>query len=118
VSALVMLLLHGALSSYDRPPAQIEEAVRRYAGAHGYVLEVIAAGSSSKRQEELARARIRQGGVGAVFGFSMGGYTAARLQRDFPALHYIKLGAPGVAGDIELRCDHMDMPAAFADGRR
>ena len=49
--------------------------------------------------------------------FSMGGYTAARIQRDYPNLKYIKVGAPGTSGDIELPVDHMDMPASLAKGK-
>jgi hypothetical protein len=115
---LIMLFLHGMLSQYDRPPEAIEAAVRKYAKAHGYALEVLpTTGDDRVLQEQNARRRINEGGISAVYGFSMGGYTAERIQRDFPELKYIKIGAPGTAGDIEPPVDHMDMPAALANGQ-
>jgi hypothetical protein len=113
-----MLFLHGMLSAYDRPAQQIEAAVRRYAEANGYVLEVLpATGNDRILQEKNTRLRLQTGETPAVYGFSMGGYTAARIQRDYPNLKYIKVGAPGTSGDIELPVDHMDMPAALAKGQ-
>jgi hypothetical protein len=116
---LVMLFLHGMLSAYDRPPEQIEAAVHRYAKAIGYEVEVLpATGDNRVMQENNARRRIQSGEIAAVYGFSMGGYTAERLQRDYPNLKYIKVGAPGTFEDIELPVDHMDMPMALANGQR
>jgi dipeptidyl aminopeptidase/acylaminoacyl peptidase len=52
----------------------------------------------------------------AVFGFSAGGYTAARLRRDYPRLHYVITGAPGCEGDIELPgVAHMDLVGQIAE---
>jgi pimeloyl-ACP methyl ester carboxylesterase len=112
---LIMLFLHGMLSAYDRPPEQIEAAAHRYAAATGYVLEVLpATGDDRVMQENNARRRIQSGEIVAVYGFSMGGYTAERIQRDYPNIKYIKVGAPGTSGDIDLPVDHMDMPMALA----
>ena len=113
-----MLFLHGMLSAYDRPLEQVEAAAHRYAEATGYVLEVLpATGDDRVMQESNARRRIQSGEIAAVYGFSMGGYTAARIQQDYPNLKYIKVGAPGTSGDIELPVNHMDMPATLAKGK-
>lgn len=83
------------------------------------MLEVLpATGDDRVMQENNARRRIQSGKIAAVYGFSMGGYTAERLQQDYPNLKYIKVGAPGTSGDIELPVDHMDMPIALANGQR
>jgi hypothetical protein len=67
------------------------------------------------QQEVTARARIEKGGIEAVYGFSAGAYTADRLQKQFPNLEYIKVGAPGAPGDIELPgIRHLDLPGALA----
>ena len=59
---LVMLFLHGMLSAYDRPAQQIEAAVRRYAEANGYVLEVLpATGNDRILQEKNTRLRLQTG---------------------------------------------------------
>jgi hypothetical protein len=113
-----MLFLHGMQSRYEgRSPAEIEAAARRYAQAHGYDLETInISGDCAAQQEATARARIEKGGIDAVLGFSAGGYTADRLQKQFPSLMYIKIGAPGTAGDIEIPgVRHIDLPGALAD---
>ena len=82
------------------------------------MLEVLpATGNDRILQENNARRRIQTGEIAAVYGFSMGGYTAERIQQDYPNLKYIKVGAPGTSGDIELPVDHMDMPAALAKGQ-
>jgi hypothetical protein len=68
-------------------PAEIEVAARKYAQARGYDLEIInIPGDDSAKQEATARARIEKGGIDAVYGFSAGGYTADRLQKQFPKL--------------------------------
>ncbi|MBV8744494.1 MAG: hypothetical protein JO134_05575 [Xanthobacteraceae bacterium] len=113
-----MLFLHGMQSRYQgTSPAEIEAAARRYAQAHGYDLETITiSGDYAAQQEASARARIEKGGIDAVFGFSAGGYTADRLQQQFPNLTYIKIGAPGTTGDIEIPgVNHLELPAALAD---
>jgi hypothetical protein len=113
-----MLFLHGMQSRYQgTSPAEIEAGARRYAQAHGYDLETInISGDYAAQQEATARARIEKGGIDAVFGFSAGGYTADRLQKQFPSLTYIKIGAPGTPGDIEIPgVPHMELPAALAE---
>jgi hypothetical protein len=113
-----MLFLHGRESRYDRPPDQVEAAARRYAEERGYAFEAIkVSGDNRFEQEQRARERIAKGGIAAIYGFSAGGYTADRIERDYPNIKYIKVGAPGTAGDIELPgIDHMDLPEALADG--
>jgi hypothetical protein len=111
-----MLFLHGMESRYQGAnPGQIEAAARRYAQARGYDLETIdISGDYPAQQEATARALIEKGGVDAVLGFSAGGYTADRLQKQFPNLTYIKIGAPGTSGDIEIPgVSHMDLPGAL-----
>jgi hypothetical protein len=104
MKALVMLFLHGMLSAYDRPPEQVEAAAHRYAEATGYSLEVLpATGDNRVMRESNARRRIQSGEIAAVYGFSMGGYTAERIQRDYPNLKYIKVGAPASSGLISPR---------------
>jgi hypothetical protein len=113
-----MLFLHGMESRYQgTSPAQIEAAARRYAQARGYDLETIdISGDYPAQQEATARALIEKGGIDAVLGFSAGGYTADRLQKRFPNLTYIKIGAPGTSGDIEIPgVNHMELPGALAD---
>jgi hypothetical protein len=112
-----MLFLHGMQSRYqERSPAEIEAAARTYAQARGYDLEVLdISGDHVAQQEATARARIEKGGIDAVYGFSAGAYTADRLQKQFPNLEYIKVGASGVPGDIELPgVRHVDLPGALA----
>lgn len=116
-AAPTMLFLHGMQSKYDRPAATIEQAAQRYAEATGYNLEVIPpTGDDRKWQEELAKDRIAHGDVAAIYGFSMGGYTAERLRRIYSNIKYIVVGAPGVEGDIEPVADHMDKPSAMVSG--
>ncbi len=113
-----MLFLHGMESRYQgTSPAEIEAAARRYAQARGYDLEIInIPGDDAAKQEAIARARIEKGGIDAVYGFSAGGYTADRLEKQFPTLQYIKVGAPGTSGDVEIPgVRHMDLPGALAD---
>lgn len=114
----VMLFLHGMLSLYDRPPEVVEAAARAYAESKGYNFDAIrGTGDDRDKQERMARERIEAGGVWALYGFSMGGYTAARIRRDYPGLSYVIVGAPGSIGDIEIgdpERDHMNMPEALA----
>jgi hypothetical protein len=102
------------LSKYERPPEMIEDAARKYASHLGYTFEVLQySGDDHATQEREARERIARGGIDAVYGFSMGGFTANRLQKDYPNLKYIKVGAPGTVDDIEPPVDHPDMPEAM-----
>ena len=123
-----MLVLHGNVSLYQgRSVAQVDAALRAAAEAQGYEPVVIPAGSSSREQEQWARARIAKGDIKAVMGFSMGGYTTERLKaapgKGAESIRsYERLGAefdrrtdavrgndprfPGVA--------HMDLPAERA----
>jgi hypothetical protein len=114
-----MLFLHGMESRY-----QGVRALRRSRPPHAntrelacYDLEIInIPGDDEAKQEATARARIEKGGIDAVYGFSAGGYTADRLQKQFPNLQYIKVGAPGTSGDVEIPgVRHMDLPGALAD---
>jgi hypothetical protein len=112
-----MLFLHGMKSRYgDKSPAEIEASARKYATANGYKLEVIdVSGDDSKGQLSVARARLQQGGIDAVYGFSQGGYAANHLRQEFPGLKYTITGAPGVDGNIALPgVNHMDLPGALA----
>jgi len=113
-----MMFLHGMESRYgDKSPEEVENEARPFSAANGYKLEVIPiSGDNPAAQEAAARARIKKGGITAVYGFSAGGYTANRLQKDFPELNYTKIGAPGASGDIEFeKTEHMDQPKALAD---
>jgi hypothetical protein len=112
-----MLFLHGMKSRYgDKSPAEIEASARKYAAANGYKLEVMdVSGDDSQGQLAAARARLQQGGVDAVYGFSQGGYAANHLREEFPGLKYTITGAPGVDGNIALPgVKHMDLPGALA----
>jgi hypothetical protein len=123
-----MLVMHGNVSLYQgRSVAQVEAALRVAAEAQGYEPVVTPAGSSSRAQEQWARARIAKGDIKAVMGFSMGGYTTERLKaapgkgaESF--LCYERLGAEFDRRTGAVRGDdprfpgvpHMDLPAERA----
>ena len=100
-----MLFLHGMQSRYDkmrdpRTPAQIEDAARRLAAARGENFEKIdISGDNPDAQLKAARERIKQGGITDITGFSAGGNTALKLQKEFPDLSYTAVQA-GRHGEI------------------
>ena len=123
-----MLVLHGNVSLYQgRSVAQVDADLRAAAEAQGYEPVVTPAGSSSREQEQWARARIAKGDIKAVMGFSMGGYTTERLKaapgRGAESIRsYERLGAEFDRRTGAVRGDdprfpgvgHMDLPAARA----
>jgi hypothetical protein len=123
-----MLVLHGNVSLYQgRSVAQVDADLRAAAEAQGYEPVVTPAGSNSREQERWARARIAQGDIKAVMGFSMGGYTTDRLKaapgRGAESIQsYERLGAEfdrrtGAVRGNDPRfpgVGHMDLPAERA----
>jgi len=113
-----MLFLHGMTGRYGNKSTQsIEEEARRYANARGYNLEVLPyLGNAYRKQEALARQRMKQGGIDSIFGFSMGGYTVNRMRKDFPGVEHIALGATKSGREAFLPgVPHMGLVGALAD---
>jgi len=123
-----MLVMHGNVSLYQgRSVARVDADLRAAAEAQGYEPVVAPAGSSSREQEQWARARIAKGDIKAVMGFSMGGYTTERLKaapgRGAESIQsYERLGAEFDRRTGAVRGDdprfpgvgHMDLPAERA----
>jgi hypothetical protein len=123
-----MLVMHGNISLYQgRSVAQVDADLRAAAEAQGYEPVVTPAGSSSREQEQWARARIAKGDIKAVMGFSMGGYTTERLKaapgKGAESIRsYERLGAEFDPRTGAVRGDdprfpgvpHMDLPAERA----
>lgn len=113
-----MLFLHGMESRYGKTkPAQLEAQAQRYAEKRGMKFEAIPISGDNKRQQfKAAQQRVKQGGVGAVLGFSAGGYTAAKLHA--PGVEKIILGAPGATGNKTFPGRHMDQVKSLSMGFR
>jgi hypothetical protein len=103
-----LLFLHGMMSRYGKTkPSQVEVQAKAYADKRGMKFEAIPiSGDNHKAQQTAAQQRIKQGGVGAVLGFSAGGYTAAKLHA--PGVEKIIVGAPRAKGNIDVPGRHMD----------
>jgi len=122
-----MLILRGIRYLLHEAPAIA------YAEREGYTPEVLdTSGETGKGapQVDAALARIAQGGVTAIYGFSGGGYNAGHLFARLTTTQradierVVVLGAPGVRADqfpgvplVTIWNDstvaHMDMPDAF-----
>ena len=81
-----MLFLHGMQSRYgNKSPAQVEAEARRYAAAKGLKFESInVSGDSAQKQREAALARINQGGISQILGFSAGGHNIKHIMKELP----------------------------------
>jgi len=116
-----LLFLHGMENKYDqggvsKTPQEIEAEARRIADAKGLKFEVInVSGQYPAQQEAAARARLAQGGITDILGFSAGGNTADRLRKDFPGINYMITGAKSVPGDLEPDPKHMRLVEALAN---
>lgn len=128
-----MLILRG-IANLEHPKGQLDDAsALEYARRRGFEGEVLdVRGDGSGPQTAMAIVRIRQGGVGAIYGFSGGGYNARRVwsgltndERSRISLVVI-LGSPGVSADsfpgvpeIIIRLDppagHLAGPKALLD---
>jgi hypothetical protein len=103
------------------PPAQvaagIEADMQRVAAAREEDLDVLpVSGDNPAQQEKALRAYLKQHPDADVEGFSAGGYTARRVEKDFPKAHFTKLGiGPGGSDPRFPKTSHMKLPHAEAE---
>jgi hypothetical protein len=111
-----MLFAHGIIANYGRTSVeQVEADARRYAKAKGYSSVEFIYGTPAQQEAQM-RARMKQGGVGGVVGFSGGAGPARRVGRNYPGVETTTYGAPRVPGDVtNPRVGHMAQTGALAD---
>jgi hypothetical protein len=99
-----------------RTPADQEANARRIAAARGEDFESIGGAQGPDAQEAAVRKRLAQGGITEVEAFSMGGYTAKRVQKDFPNVKFDALGATKSGADPRFPgVHHLDLTGALAN---
>lgn len=116
-----LVFLHGMGYKRFGSPAEITASInadmQRVAAARGETLYVLpASGDNPAEQEKQLRAYLKLHPEADVEGFSAGGYTIARLEKDFPQTHFTKLGIGKGGADPRFPgVSHMKLPHAEAE---
>jgi len=114
-----MLFLHGMESRYQgTSPAEVEAAARKYARARAATISKSSTfpatmKPSRKQLRALASKRV---GLMRCTASPLAATRPTGFRNNSRNLQYIKVGAPGTSGDVEIPgVRHMDLPGALAD---